>query len=66
MRDPLIMIERFLINLKNQKEVKYESVESFFKLTNKELKLVQEGNEVHLNTYLDQFMTEILMLTSRK
>ena len=46
-------LERFFINLKNKKEVKYESVESFFtpKLTNEELKLVQEGNEEHLKSY---------------
>ena len=36
-------LESFLINLQNQKEVKYESVEIFFtpKLTNEELKLVK-------------------------
>ena len=46
-------LERFLINLQNQKEVKEEDVESFFtpKLTNEELKLVQEGNEEHLKSY---------------
>ena len=48
-------LERFLINLQNQKEVKEEEVESFFtpKLTNEELKLVQEGNKEHLKTYLN-------------
>ena len=48
-------LEGFLINLKNQKEVKYEFVRSFFtpKLTNEELKLVLEGSEEHLNTYSD-------------
>ena len=48
-------LERFLTNLRNQKEVKHESVESFFtpKLTSKELKLVREGNEEHFKTYLD-------------
>ena len=47
-------LERFLINLQNQEEVKDERVSSFFtpKLTNEELELVQEGNEEHLNTYL--------------
>ena len=46
-------LERFFINLQNQKEVKYESVGSFFtpKLTNEELKLVQAGNKEHLETY---------------
>ena len=46
-------LERFLINLQNQKEVKQEDVLSFFtpKLTNEELKLVQERNQEHLNTY---------------
>ena len=48
-------LERFFINLQNQKEVKKEIVFSFFtpKLTNEELKLVQEENEEHLKTYLD-------------
>ena len=52
-------LERFFINLKNQREVKEEDVWrpnwSFFtpKLTNEELKLVKEGNEEHLKTYLD-------------
>ena len=46
-------LERFLINLQNQEEVKYEVVRSFFtpKLTNEELKLVQDRNEEHLKTY---------------
>ena len=46
-------LEKFLINLQNQKEVKYEHVRSFFtpQLTNEELKLVQEGNKKHLETY---------------
>ena len=46
-------LERFFINLQNQKEVKTEFVQSFFtpKLTNEELKRVQEGNEQHLKTY---------------
>ena len=46
-------LEKFLINLQNQKEVKDEFVKSFFlpKLTNEELKLVQERNEEHLKTY---------------
>ena len=50
-------LERFLINLQNQKEVKDEYVQSFFtpKLTNEELKLVQEGNEEDLKTYSDHF-----------
>ena len=48
-------LERFFINLQNQKEVKYENVVSFFtpKLTYEETKLVQEGNEDHLKSYLD-------------
>ena len=47
-------LEAFFINLRNQKEGEKE-LYSFFtsKLTNEELKLVQEGNEEHLNTYLD-------------
>ena len=46
-------LERFLINLQNQEEVKYENVKSFFtpKLTNEELKLVQDRNVEHLKTY---------------
>ena len=48
-------LESFLINLQNQKEVKKEEVNSFFtpKLTNEELKFVQEGNKEHLKTYFD-------------
>ena len=48
-------LEKFLINLRNLKKVKNEFVQSFFapKLTNEELKLVQEGNEEHLKTYSD-------------
>ena len=50
-------LEEFLINLQNQEEVKDERVKSFFtpKLTNEELKLVQEGNEEHLKTYWDYY-----------
>ena len=46
-------LERFFIKLKNQKEVEDEDVFSFFppKLTNKELKLVEEGNKEHLKSY---------------
>ena len=48
-------LERLFINLQNQKEVKEELVVSFFtpKLTNEEMKLVQERNQEHLRTYLD-------------
>ena len=48
-------LEKFLINLQNQKEMKYEFVKSFFtpKLTNEEMKLVQEENAEHLKTYFD-------------
>ena len=50
-------LERFFINLQNQKEVEYEGVFSFFtpKLTNEELKLVQEVDEDHLKTYSEYF-----------
>ena len=50
-------LERFFINLQNQKEVKYELVASFFtpKLTTEELKLVQEENQEHLKTYLKHY-----------
>ena len=50
-------LDRFLTNLQNQEEVKHEFVPSFFtpKLTNEELKLVQERNEEHLSTYMDRF-----------
>ena len=46
-------LERFIINLQNQIDVKPEDVFSFLtpKLTTEELKLVQEGNEEHLKTY---------------
>ena len=50
-------LERFLSNLQNQTEVKEEFVKSFFtpKLTNEEMKLVQERNEEHLHSYVDSF-----------
>ena len=50
-------LETFLINLQNQKEVENEFVQSFFtpKLTNEELKLVQEGNEEHMKSYFAYF-----------
>ena len=50
-------LERFLTDLQSQKKVKFEFVYSFFtpKLKNEELKLVQDGNEEHLNTYSDYF-----------
>ena len=50
-------LESYLINLQNQKDVTGEFVYSFFtpKLTDDELKLVQEGNEEHLKSYLDYF-----------
>ena len=47
-------LERFFINLQNQKELKEDEYgNSFFtpKLTNEDLKLVQEGNKEHLKTY---------------
>ena len=52
------VLESFLINLHYKKEMKQESVSSFFtpKLTNEELKFVQEGNEEHLKTYLVHFI----------
>ena len=50
-------LERFLINLQNKNGIKPEYVFSFFtpKLTHKELKLVQEENEEHLETYSDHY-----------
>ena len=53
-------LERFLRNLQNQTEVKEEVVRSFFtpKLTNEEMKLVQEGNRKHLSSYVDTFNYE--------
>jgi len=50
-------LERFLINLQNQKKVKQEVVRSFFtpKLTNEELKFVREKNQDHLRTYWDHY-----------
>ena len=46
-------LERFFINLQDENEIKEEGVSSFFapKLTNEEMKLVQERNQEHLNTY---------------
>ena len=46
-------LEKLLINLQNQKEIREEVVYSFFtpKIKNEELKLVEERNEEHLQTY---------------
>ena len=46
-------LETFFTNLQSQKEIKNESVRSFFlpKLTEDELKLVEQRNEHHLTTY---------------
>ena len=46
-------LERFLINLQNQKEMKYESAATFFtpKLSNDELKLVEQRDEEYFKTY---------------
>ena len=46
-------LETFFTNLQSQKEIKNERVGSFFlpKLTEDELKLVEQKNEQHLSTY---------------
>ena len=46
-------LETFFTNLQSQKEIKNEYVWSFFlpKLTEDELKLVEQRNEQHLSTY---------------
>ena len=51
-------LEIFFTDLQNQKQIKNETVLSFFtpKLTEKELKLVQEKNEQHLVTYSKHFI----------
>ena len=50
-------LERFLIHLQNQQVKKGERVHSFFtpKLTNEELKLVEESNGDHLKSYLHHY-----------
>ena len=50
-------LENFFLNLQNKNEIKQEGVLSFFtpKLTNEELRLVQEGNVEHLKTYFLHF-----------
>ena len=51
-------LETFFVDLQNQKKIKNETVLSFFtpKLTEKELKLVQEKNVQHLVTYSKHFI----------
>ena len=46
-------LETFFINLQNKKSIKTEKVLSFFtpKLTEEEMKLVEERNEEHLRSY---------------
>ena len=50
-------LEKFFSNLENHESVGEEWVNSFFtpKLTEEELKLVEERNEQHLSTYEDHF-----------
>ena len=50
-------LETFFTNLQHQKEIKNEFVWSFFlpKLTEDELKLVEQRNEQHLSTYFDHY-----------
>ena len=50
-------LEEYFINLQTQKEVQFQMVGNFFtpKLTNAELKLIDERNEEHLKTYVDHF-----------
>ena len=50
-------LETFFKNLQSQKEIENEFVESFFlpKLTEDELKLVEQRNEQHLSTYLEHY-----------
>jgi len=51
-------LEMFLTNLLNSKEIKEERVWSFFmpKLTEEELKLVENKNEDHLNSYYEHYL----------
>ena len=50
-------LEEFFIDIHYRREVKCENASSFFtpKLTNEELKLVQEGEKEYMNSYLDHF-----------
>ena len=51
-------LETFFDNLQDRKKIKNEFVWSFFtpKLTEEELKLVEERNEQHLSTYWHHFL----------
>ena len=53
-------LESFFENLQNQKTIKNERVRSFFtpKLTDEEMKLVEERNELHLRTYENYYHGE--------
>ena len=50
-------LEMFLTNVLNSKEIKQEEVWSFFipELTEEELKLVENQNEDHLNSYSEHY-----------
>ena len=54
-------LESFLNNLQNSNEIDYEDVESFFtpKLTEEELKLVEQKNEEHMRTYVSSYSPDV-------
>ena len=54
-------LESFVNNLQNSEEIDYEDVWSFFtaKLTKEELKLVEQKNKGHMETYFYEFDADI-------
>ena len=54
-------LETFFINLQDQESIKEEEIFSFFtpKLTEEEMKLVEEQNEEHLRSYFDHSFNQI-------
>ena len=54
-------LDSFVNNFQNSEEINYEDVWSFLtpKLTKKELKLVEQKNEEHMETYLDDFDADV-------
>ena len=53
-------LETFFTNLQGQKKIENEVVYSFFlpKLTEDELKLIEQRNEQHLSSYFDHYFQQ--------
>ena len=61
-------LDSFVNNLQNSEEIGYKDVYSFCtpKLTKEELKLVEQKNREHMETYLDEFDADVDVEEMRK